>query len=179
MSRRTRRQGDAAADKRLFYISLGVFALAVIAVIVALGVREGERPVPVVFPTSDSAQRMTLEPGVVANYTAVPPAAPAVLTELATIRQQVEDCPDYSSERRGQMQTHFAFMTDPGSIPRDLLPAFGANLYGRIVYGMASYTSIEWRLAGRPQPSCLLEIGQALNQTLTALGEAPLPEFEG
>jgi hypothetical protein len=121
---------------------------------------------------------MTLEPAVVANFTNVPPAVSGELyAQVGDIERMLAECPDYSDERRSQMEQHIAWLRDPSQIPNDLLLAFGAEPSGRLIFGMATYTLIEWSSREYAPTSCLLTIGQLLNEMLVAVGETPVEEF--
>ncbi|MBK8025296.1 MAG: hypothetical protein IPK19_28890 [Chloroflexi bacterium] len=101
-----------------------------------------------------------------------------ILPAIDVIAEQVAACDEYREERRSQMNQHIAWIHNPDGIPADILIAMGDNPIGRLVFGMGAYTSSEWRLADRPADSCLLPIGQALNQVLAAVGETTFEEFE-
>jgi hypothetical protein len=119
---------------------------------------------------------MTLEPAVIANLTALPQATPLSTEEAGrwrALQAVVEACGDYSPERQSQMQQHIAWILHPADIPVNVVLALGDNPAGRLVYGMASYTSIQWRLNDRNPDSCLVPIGHTLNTLLIALGEQP------
>jgi len=128
--------------------------------------------------TSGTAERpvMTLEPAVIANLTSLPQATPLSTEEAGrwrALQAAVEACGDYSPERQSQMQQHIAWILHPADIPTNVVLALGNNPVGRLVYGMASYTSIQWRLNDRNPDSCLVPIGHTLNTLLIALGEQP------
>ncbi|MBL8131892.1 MAG: hypothetical protein JNL42_08545 [Anaerolineae bacterium] len=169
----------SSGDRRLFFISLIVFALTAAVAVVFLLTRSaptaqtpadqsGQTGIPVESGFSDPAER-----------SAALSAAGEILPALDEIAGQVEACDAYREERRTQMNIHITWIRNPDAIPADILLALGENPIGRLLFGMATYTSIEWRLAERPADSCLLPIGQALNQAMTAVGETPLEEFEG
>ncbi|MCK6581216.1 MAG: hypothetical protein L6Q98_24255 [Anaerolineae bacterium] len=171
----------SSGDRRLFLISLIVFALTAVVAVAFLLTRSaptaqtpaeqgggGQSGIPMESGFSDPAER-----------SAALSAAGEILPALDEIAAKVEACDAYREERRTQMNIHIAWIRNPDAIPADILLALGANPIGRLLFGMATYTSIEWRLAERPAESCLLPIGQALNRAMAAVGETPLEEFEG
>ncbi|MBZ0280981.1 MAG: hypothetical protein K8L97_09580 [Anaerolineae bacterium] len=161
-------------DRRLFFASVIFFVGT--CVLVALSVISRNNPVQ---PTP--APIMTADPQIIANLTALPNEmilTGDVAAQITQLKESVDACPDYSQERRDQMQQHITWLLDSSQIPMDIRIALGSNPTGRLVFGMATYTSIEWRLQDRSSDSCLLPIGRALNKLLTATGETPLPEFE-
>jgi hypothetical protein len=170
--------GASTADKRVFLFSLTVFISTVVILFV---LNNRAAPAPVSSGGQPPVQRMTLEPAVIDNLTDFP-SAPTLVGELADqihlLQTRLDACSDFGSERRSQMQQHIDWLLNPSTIPRDILIALGANPNARLIFGMATYTSIEWGLRDKSTDSCLLPIGQMLNQMLTAQGEPPLPEFE-
>jgi hypothetical protein len=166
---------SSQADKRLFIISLVVFAVTCLLVFSVI--TSQNRP-SAVYVTSTPVQIMTLEPAVVANFTNVPPTLTGEIgVQLDDIERMLNACPDYSDERRSQMEQHIAWLRNPAQIPPDLVLAFGAEPSGRLIFGMSTYTLIEWSLRDRSLSSCLLPIGQLLNEMLIAVGETPVTEF--
>ncbi len=166
---RTRKPAQARnADRQANWPAIGLAAgaVAVFALIAAAlaGNPAAEQPA------------MTLEPAIIANLTTLPLATPLSTEEAGrwrALRAAVEACGDYSPERQGQMQQHIAWILNPADIPVNVVLALGNNPVGRLVYGMASYTSIQWRLNNRNPDSCLVPIGHTLNALLIALGEQP------
>jgi hypothetical protein len=128
-----------------------------------------------------AGQRMTLEPEIIANLTRLPQATPLSgesANEVNALRALVDSCPDYISPRRSQMEQHIEWLLNPALIPTDIVIALGANPTGKLLYGMATYTSIQWRVDNRPPDSCLLSVGKMLNEMLAAAGEEPFPIFD-
>ena len=121
-----------------------------------------------------------LPPQVVANLTELPQAAPLSGDEAAQLndfRALVESCPDYEAARRSQMLQHIEWLLNPALVPQDIFIALGADPTGKLIVGMATYTSIQWSLEDRPTDSCLLPIGNMLNEMLVAAGEEPFDVF--
>lgn len=123
----------------------------------------------------------TLDPVVIANLTSIPNAPPLTEIEaqaLNDLKARVDACDGYSDERRSQMEQHFRWLLEPSTIPPEILIAVGPNPIGRLIFGMAGYTSTEWRLQGRPADSCLIAIGKTLNELLVANGETALTIYD-
>jgi hypothetical protein len=132
-------------------------------------------------PSADApTQIMTLDPTVRANIRDLPNAAP-LTGELAqavnTIAGAVSLCPDYDPRRRAQMEQHIAWLLRPADIPRELIPAFGANPQERLLFGMATFTQIDWRQRGSRRDSCLFAIGRLVNALLIRVGGEPVAAF--
>lgn len=173
------------ADRRVFFVSLGIFIVTCIVVAISVISRSGGVPSsggntnPPLAATP--AQVMTLPAEVITNLTQMPLAEPlsgTLANELRALEQSVNACAAYSPERRGQMHQHIAWLLEPAKLPREMIIALGENPEGKLVMGMATYTMSEWGLQGKPPDSCLLPIGQELNRMLVAMGEAPVDDFE-
>lgn len=165
-------------DKQAFYVSLVIFLLTCAVVFIVN--HRGATANPA-FTSPTPAQAMTLAPEVAANLTRVPhmPELTGTLAEqVRQLEQQVAACPDYSTQRRNQMQQHIDWLLTPATLPQTMIIALGTNPNGKLVFGMATYTLAEWSLIARNPASCLLPIGQFLNQLLLATGEAVFTEFE-
>lgn len=131
-------------------------------------------------PRTGTQQSMTLDPQIVSNLTQMPEAAPLAgdaADQVTQLRALVDACPDYVPERRSQMEQHIAWLLNPALIPPEIIIALGTNPAGRLIFGMATYTSIQWRVDNNSPDSCLLPIGAMLNDMLTAAGEEPFPVF--
>lgn len=170
------KRGSTQADKRMFIGSLVFFLVSLLIVAIVLTNRQRPSPPSIATP----AQAMTFEPQIINNLTSIPQAV-ALTGDLAEqvhqIQTMLNDCPSYSDERRQQMQQHIDWLLTPSEIPRDIILALGSNATGKLILGMATYTLSDWGLQNRPAESCLLTIGQSLNNMLLASGETPLDEF--
>ncbi len=122
----------------------------------------------------------SLEPQIVVNLTQLPQAPPLsgdAAAQVNQLRALVDSCPDYEPARLSQMQQHIEWLLSPALIPPDIIIALGANPIGKLIFGMATYTSIQWDLLDHAPNSCLLPIGKLLNEMLIAAGEEPFPVF--
>jgi hypothetical protein len=127
-----------------------------------------------------SPQGMSLDPQIIANLTQLPQATPISgdsAVQVNQLRTLVQSCPDYTSERRSQMEQHLEWLETPALIPSQIIIALGPNPTGRLIFGMATYTSIQWNLVDNIPNSCLLPIGKLLNEMLIAAEEEPFPIF--
>lgn len=181
---KTTRSAASQGDKRIFYVSLVIFLVSLALVIASVISRNQPAASVSSVPPATVAPLATLPANVVANLTALPQGQVIVLSgdlsaQIADLEEQVKNCPDYASERRTQMEQHFAWLRDSTTMPREVVIGVAANPVGRLILGMATFTSAEWGLHNRATDSCLLSIGRQLNTLLTQNGEQPLNEFAG
>lgn len=151
----------------------GVILFIILAIIPNYPQNRAARPQPQVMAT--------LDPAIIANLTRIPNAQPLTGVEaqaLNDLKAQVDACDGYSDERRLQMEQHIRWLLNPSTIPAEVLIAAGPNPLGRLIFGMAGYTSTEWRLQNRPANSCLIAVGRTLNNLLVAAGEAPFTIYD-
>src|SRR5690349_11027543 len=95
---------SSQSDKRLFIVSLVVFAATCLLVFSVVNSRN--RP-SAAYETPTPVQIMTLAPEVVANFTSLPPAVTGELSvQLDEVERMLDACPDYGDERRSQMEFH-------------------------------------------------------------------------
>jgi hypothetical protein len=167
--------------KKKDHLSLLLLGCAAIIFLVAGGLL-----LNFMMQSQQQAQRdaliITLDATVRANVTNVPLATPLSQTDAAeyvAFQREIAACGDYSPERLSQMLLHIEWLINPSTIPADTITAFGSNVQGTLVFGMASYTSIQWRLLERPADSCLVAIGQQLDAMLVANGRTPLGIYGG
>lgn len=162
-----------ARGKISSFLLTGIVILLMAAGIIALQLFGNANP-------QSSGQRMTLEPQIVNNLTQLPLATPLAgeaASHVNDLKALVEACPDYSPERRSQMEQHIQWLLNPAQIPGDMIIALGSNPTGKLIFGMATYTSAQWRIMDSPGDSCLVPIGRMLNDMLIAVGEDPDPVF--
>jgi hypothetical protein len=151
----------------------GLVIVLLAVVIILAQVLSNGRPQP-------TEQQMTLEPQIITNLTQLPVATPLsgeAAHQVNQLRTLITGCPDYTPERRSQMEQHIEWLLHPAQIPGDITIALGSNPTGKLIFGMATYTSIQWSLEDRPTDSCLLPIGNMLNEMLVAAGEEPFDVF--
>lgn len=156
----------------MMVVVVGSLALILVMAYIALSNRT--------IQPSDPQQAMTLQPEIRANLTALPRATPLTgeaANELNTLASLVTACADYHEARQAQMLQHIAWLIDPSGIPADLIPAFGANPQERLLFGMMTYTQIDWRSVNQSRESCLFTIGQRVNTMLVAAGGDSFPDF--
>lgn len=158
-------------------VATGVAIFIVISLALS-ALNNAPRPAPV---TSVPAQMMTLNPQIIANLTALPQATPLSGEDAAdyeALKAALDACADYTPQRRSQMEQHIIWLLDPSTIPMDIMVAMGADPAERLIFGMATYTSIEYRSRGPNTDSCLLPIGRTLNGMLAARGTTTFDTFE-
>ncbi len=162
--------------RTLLFVLGSIIALAlIISLVVAVNQPPTATPTLFVQPTFDPTAR--------ANLTALPNApvlSDGDLRLLAELRSNTQACADFSPERRNQVLQHITWLENPQQIPPDVAFALtmGGTINGRLIYGMAIFTSTEWRLLERPAESCLIDIGVTLNGMLIAIGEAPITIYD-
>ncbi|MBZ0295124.1 MAG: hypothetical protein K8L99_21345 [Anaerolineae bacterium] len=162
-------------NRRLISLGLAFVGVVALVAVVVISNQPNSSPAPA------SSVIATIDPAIIANLTALPEAtliAPPITGEIQALEEQIAACDEYSDERRAQVQQHIRWLFHPDEIPMQVGLALGVNPAGRLIYGMAIYTSTEWRLNERPRPSCLLDIGQKLNELLLATGEEALTIYE-
>lgn len=169
-------------------LSVAFLGVAIVAVVIWLSLTNQTAPpaLPTTTPSAAPTQEelsfsMTMDPTLIANLTSIPQATPLSsedAEQFLIFVNRIETCEDYSPERRFQMLQHIAWLVDIASIPEDMLPVFGKNPDSTLIFGMASYTSIQWKLLERPAESCLIDIGRDLNLLLEGVGREPLTIYD-
>lgn len=170
---KTRQSQKPARPYGALVILVGVILFIVLAIIPNYPQNQAGQTPPQVMAT--------LDPTTIANLTSIPKMQP--LTEIEAqqfhdLKAQVDACADYSDARREQMEQHIRWLLEPATIPAEVLIAAGPKPLGRLIFGMAGYTSTEWRLQDRPADSCLIAIGRTLNDMLVAAGESPFTIYD-
>lgn len=169
------------SGKKIDWVSFTMLGSAAIILLLAVGMLINFMLQPRGTPSPADTFMMTLDATVRANVTNIPHATQLSQADAAAwvqLQSQVVSCADYMPERRSQMLQHIAWLIDPSSIPPDTISAFGTNVQSTLVFGMASYTSIQWRLLDRPRQSCLVQIGQQLDVMLSVFGRTPLGIYD-
>lgn len=124
---------------------------------------------------------MTLDSTSISNLTSIPQTTPLSgedAEQFLSFQERIESCEDYADARRSQMLQHIEWLVDPATIPPDMLIALGQNPDQTLVFGMATYTSTQWRILERPVDSCLIDIGRDINLLLEGLGGEPLTIYD-
>lgn len=157
-------------------VIVGFLALLFIAsaLLVYMAASDANNPAP--------TQMMTLNPQIIANLTALPQTTPIsgeAAQELIDLRESVEACEDYVPQRRDQMLQHIQWLLNPADIPQMMIIALGANPNTQLIFGMATFTSSQWRLLEQPADSCLVPIGRRLNEMLAAAGAETFDIYDG
>lgn len=132
-------------------------------------------------PPSPSGQAMTMDPAIIANLTQIPDAPSlkgADAQKWENFYAQIVTCPDYSTQRRSQMERYINWIINPSQIPPQLIILFGVDTRAGLIRAMAADTSTEWRLKQRPDGSCLIDIGRQLNEMLVNTGQQPFTVYD-
>lgn len=164
---------NSNADKRFFFVSVAIFVLISIFALYTVLRRN--------TPAAENTPPPTVIAGLGVAATQLPapvPAAGDFTEQVQRIAKMVEACPDYGDERRTQMKLHIGWLLAPDTIPEFMKIPLGSNPTGRLIEGMATYTSSEWGLHNKAPNSCLLPIGRQLNAMLVANGTEPLSVFQ-
>ena len=176
-------------DKRWLAASLAILIASAVIAVLAINARNAPRLTVVdINGNPIDAPVGTLVPGVaspsdlIRQMTALPGAAPLtgpLADDVHAVAQMVSSCNDYSAARRSQMNQNIAWLLQPNTLPKDVIIALGTNINGRLIFGMATFTSAEWSQKNKVPSSCLLTIGKKLNDMLAANGEERFKEFDG
>lgn len=124
---------------------------------------------------------LTPIPGLKATLTALPSQAP-ISSDLARpyieLRTAVEQCKVYNENRKLAILTQIDYVVKPATVPSNFIVIYGSEWPGRMIYGSAYLSALEWKLAGRDRASCLYPIGVSFNALLRDLHQETFPEFE-
>lgn len=134
-------------------------------------------------PTGTAVPMPTLTPipGLRATLTALPkqpPMPPDQARAYLDLRAAVEQCAAYNENRKIAILHQIDYVVQPATAPSDFLLIYGSEWPGRLIYGSAYLSALEWKLAGRDRASCLYPIGVAFNALLRQLGQQAFPEYE-
>jgi hypothetical protein len=159
--------------QRFKLVLIATVALVVTVLLMLATYAAGERqPAP--------AMKLTPIPGIKATLTALPlaPNMPAAQARpYQALRSLVEICSAYSEARKIAVLNQIDYVLSPSTVPRDFVVMYGDAWRGRMIYGSAYLTALEWKLQGEDKSSCLYHIGASFNALLPGLGEQTLPEF--
>ncbi|MCU0500949.1 MAG: hypothetical protein MUC51_04140 [Anaerolineae bacterium] len=120
-------------------------------------------------------------PGIQATLTALPkqpPLPPSEAQRYQELRAAVERCNAYNENRKTGILAQIGYVLQPATMPSDFLLLYGDEWRGRLIYGSAYLSALEWKLAGRDRSSCLYPIGVSFNALLRDLHQNTFPEFE-
>ena len=156
----------------------------VLIVILALAGCSPRPPIQGTFPTTSAVFVPTLTPipGIKATLTALPkqPPMPSEQARLyVELEAKVEQCKAYNENRKLAILSQINYVIHPATVPSDFVLMYGDDWQGRLIYGAAYLSTLEWKLAGRDRSSCLYDIGVSFNSLLRQLGQATFPEFDG
>jgi hypothetical protein len=124
---------------------------------------------------------LTPIPGIKATLTALPkqpPLPPDEAQKYQELRAAVERCTAYNENRKIGILSQIDYLLQPATVPSDFVLLYGDEWRGRLLYGSAYLSALEWKLAGRDRSSCLYPIGVSFNALLRDLHQSTFPEFE-
>ncbi len=184
MSSRSRRAKPRKPPKRSAragrWLLLSLAAGLVILLGVSLYVPRGPR---FQMPEPGTPQvGITSLPGVAATVTAVrklPTLSPEQARPYTEISALVRACDEFHPNRRRAILQHMAWLTHPAEVPVELISLYGDQWPGRLVFGAAYLTAVEWKASDQNPESCLFSVGARLNDLLVQMGEKPLSDFQG
>ncbi|MGC8781179.1 MAG: hypothetical protein ACP5UQ_09975 [Anaerolineae bacterium] len=131
-------------------------------------------------PLAQGLPTLTPIPGLKATLTALPKQPPMPAEQARPYRElraAVEQCNAYNPNRKLGILSQIDYVLQPATVPSDFVVLYGNRWPGRMIYGAAYLSALEWKLAGRDPTSCLYPIGVSFNALLLALGEETFPEF--
>ncbi len=128
-----------------------------------------------------SMPMLTPIPGIKATLTALPKQPPMPAEQARPYRElraAIERCNAYNENRKRGILNQIDYVLQPATVPYEFVVLYGEAWRGRMIYGAAYLSALEWKLAGRNPQSCLYPIGVSFNALLRDLGESPFPEFQ-
>jgi hypothetical protein len=124
---------------------------------------------------------LTPIPGIKATLTALPKQLPLLADQARPyqeLRAAVERCNAYNENRKLGILSQIDYLLQPATVPPEFVRLYGDDWQGRLLYGAAYLSSLEWKLGGRDRSSCLYPIGVSFNAFLRDLHQSTFPEFE-
>jgi hypothetical protein len=124
---------------------------------------------------------LTPIPGIQATLTALPMQPPLSSDQARPyqeLRAAVEQCNAYNQNRKIGILSQIDYLLQPATVPPNFVLLYGDEWQGRLLYGSAYLSALEWKLAGRDRSSCLYPIGVSFNALLRDLHQSTFPEFE-
>lgn len=124
---------------------------------------------------------LTPIPGIQATLTALPKQPPMPADAARPYREleaKVERCNAYNENRKLAIISQINYVIRPATVPSDFVIMFGDEWQGRMIYGAAYLSSLEWKLAGKDRSSCLYDIGVSFNALLRQLNQVTFPDFD-
>ena len=124
---------------------------------------------------------LTPIPGIKATLTALPKQPPLSLDEAKRyqeLRAAVERCNAYNENRKLGILSQIDYVLQPATVPPEFVRLYGDDWQGRLLYGSAYLSALEWKLGGRDRSSCFYPIGVSFNALLRELHQNIFSEFE-
>ena len=121
---------------------------------------------------------LTPIPGIKATLTALPKQPPLSQDEAKRyqeLRAAVERCNAYNENRKLGILSQIDYVLQPATVPPEFVRLYGDDWQGRLLYGSAYLSALEWKLGGRDRSSCLYPIGVSFNALLRDLHQNIVP----
>jgi len=159
-----------------------------LTLILLLGGCSAAPPGPTLVPstptpgaTAVAMSTLTPIPGIKATLTALPKQPPLSQDEAKRyqeLRAAVEGCNAYNENRKLGILSQIDYVLQPATVPPEFVRLYGDDWQGRLLYGSAYLSALEWKLGGRDRSSCLYPIGVSFNALLRELHQNIFSEFE-
>jgi len=130
---------------------------------------------PIVMPA------LTPIPEIQATLAALPKLPPMPQEQARPYQElhaAVGRCSAYNENRKLGILSQVDYLLQPATVPSEFVVLYGDEWRGRLLYGAAYLSALEWKLAGRDRSSCLYPIGVSFNALLRDLHQSTFPEFE-
>jgi hypothetical protein len=163
------------------WASIALVTVALILFLAGCSASPATEATPTAAGTAVFVPTLTSIPGIRATLTALPKQPPMPSDQARAyldIRAAVEQCAAYNENRKIAILHQIDYVVQPATVPSEFVLMYGSEWPGRLIYGAAYLSALEWKLAGRDRSSCLYPIGVAFNALLRQLGQQTFPEYE-
>ena len=121
---------------------------------------------------------LTPIPGIQATLTALPkqpPLSPDQARPYQELRAAVEQCNAYNQNRKIGILSQIDYLLQPATAPSELVVLYGDEWQGRLLYGAAYLSALEWKLAGRDRSKLPLPHRRFVQCTAARIASDYLP----
>jgi hypothetical protein len=163
------------------WASVALMTVALILFLAGCAANPVNPATPAVVGTAVFVPTLTPIPGLRATLTALPRQSPMPSDQAAVyldLRAAVERCTAYNENRKIAILHQIDYVVQPATVPSEFVLVYGSEWPGRLIYGSAYLSALEWKLAGRERASCLYPIGVTFNALLRQLGQQTFPEYD-
>ena len=136
-----------------------------------------------VSPTPATTARFRPEtplPGIAATVTAIrkmPTLAAEQRLPYITVEEMVIACDAFHTKRQIAVLQHLSWLANPQAIPPEFITLYGDEASTKLAFGAVYLVAVQWKVDGRQPESCLIPIGNRLNEMVVGFGGKPVPEF--